>query len=311
MNLAGPIVEAVHWHEDSEYDVLLAALGYEARARLVPSLLTERAVVRLASGFPDQHELSFQENRRWFLASGFDTRIESVAGLRRRLTSCLRNASATGTIDLAVDISSLTRSRIGTIAAVCAEVGNIKCDFWYMPARYETSDPSRVPVLSSEPAIPEFAGWSTHPERPVALILGLGYELDKAVGALEYFEPGAVWAFAPSGIDDRYDRDMERANRLLFETQPAPTQVYYDVSDPFDCFVHLESLAAGLRVDYRTLIVPFGPKIFALVSMVVAQLHDPAVGVWRLSSGAMEQARDRQPGADVPVGIRVYYDRRD
>jgi hypothetical protein len=40
------------------------------------------------------------------------------------------------------------------------------------------------------------------------------------------------------------------------------------------------------------LLCPFGPKMFALICMLVAQVHRPDVTVWRVSGGQSEQPFD-------------------
>ena len=120
--------------------------------------------------------------------------------------------------------------------------------------------------------------------RPPVLVLGLGYENDKAIGAVEYIEPAAIWAFEPTGHDERYSKAIRQANKTLWDVLPQEKRLLYSVYHPFDCFVSLESLTYGLVRESRPILVPFGPKLFAVCCLLVSFAH-PMVSVWRVSSG--------------------------
>ena len=95
---------------------------------------------------------------------------------------------------------------------------------------------------------------------PPAAILGLGYERDKAVGAVEYIEPAEVWAFVPADHESEYNEAISRANEPLMDTL-SPSRVWpYYLYQPYDCFKKLESLTYGTLLISPTRDAPVRPE---------------------------------------------------
>jgi hypothetical protein len=190
--------------------------------------------------------------------------------------------------------------RIGEAPAIVA-------DFLYSIAAFSAPPPGGGgPIVICSPATSTFSGWSTEPDQPAIAILGLGYEEGKAVGAIEFLEPKQVWAFRPAGEDRRYDMALEKANSNLWGVVPPRNIIPYAVDDPFECFGALESLVYGNLFSSRITLVPFGPKIFNLLSLLAACVHWPKIGVWRVSSDQNEPAVNRISTGKV-VGIRATF----
>jgi hypothetical protein len=202
----------------------------------------------------------------------------------------------------------MSRTRLAAVVVeaynYCSERDSVVVDVLYAPAAFAKPPTHEPPVAVSEAAAPEIAGWWSDPGTPAAVIVGLGYEVGKAVGALEYFEPGAAWAFVPSGDDSRYDQEVDKANRTLWSFVPKPGRLPYKVMRPFECLQALESLTNGLTATYRPILVPFGPKIFAVCAVLVGLQHQPDVAVWRISSGELEKPIDRSAAGRV-TGLRI------
>jgi hypothetical protein len=285
------------------YDALIVALGFEQRARFVAGLVGSGARRHFACGFASRRELAYEANRRWMLGAGFEieerTDTEFRAWWEGVLGEIVREHARDQRGDscrICVDVSSQSRFRTASIIAGLWQSEApcvIEVDFVYAGAKFRRPLQATAPIVTCAPVLPEFAGWSTEPDQHSVGIFGLGYELEKAVGAWEYIEPGSAWAFVPIGGDSRYQSVIRHANDAFWELLPAERIVEYAVEAPFDCFVTLESLSYGNRRNSRIVLVPFGPKIFAVCCLLVACLHSPHVAVWRISSGQFEAATDR------------------
>ena len=302
---------AVERREGDVYDLFLATLGYEQRARYVAEHVGPQAREYLAAGFQRQQELSYKANREWFLRAGYEVNEQADGEVTAWCHDRVRAAIANGdeSLRMCVDISSMSRRRIASVVQTVMEQvppRGAVVDFVYAVAKYVAPPREMTQVNSVGPVLPQFAGWSDRPDRPVSAIVGIGYEYDKAVGALEYIEPATVWGFQPISTDERYDRKAERANRFLWEMLPTERRVRYHVDRPFDCFVALESLSFGVLQDSRVVLVPFGPKIFTVCCLLTAVVHFPRVAVWRVSSGENEAAVDRIANGTV-IGLRAEF----
>lgn len=207
---------------------------------------------------------------------------------------------------LLVDLSSTTRYRLAVILDALLKGGlAVSVDFVYRLAEF--TPPSRYsgPNVHVGPVSDSFAGWSTEPDKPPVAIVGLGYEENRALGALEHIQASEAWLFRPKSLIAEYDAALAQANRSLLENSPRERLFEYRVENPFDCFVVLELLIGRLRQSASPLVFPFGPKIFALCSLLVGALYDD-VAVWRVSGGPLEKAVDRLP-ALLTCGLRAEF----
>lgn len=302
-----PVISPAPGLPERRYDLGIATVGYEARSTYVASVFGPTTAALEVSSFPDRRVLSYERNRRWFKRRKTRVQDHDDAEFRVWIKKVLA-APRTRQPAVWVDISCLSRSRIAAAAleayAACAARPQMTVDFLYAPAVFSPPPPAEHPITVSEVIAPELAGWWPDPQSPAAVVVGLGYEVDKAVGALEFFEAGAAWAFVPRGEDPRYDKQVEQANKSLWTFIPKPEALDYSVSRPFECFQMLESLTFGLLASYRPILVPFGPKLFALTAILVGRQHQPSVSVWRISSGTYEPAVDRRAAGSI-AGLRL------
>lgn len=295
-----PKIEVVVSASDhlQDWDVLVGAVGYEHRSRHVPLTWAMGSRIRLASAFDTHKELSYADNWAALADRGFDIEEHAEGEIRYWLYKRLLDVEARPDtpLRLAIDVSSFSRSRIAELVLAAADIATIRdvaIDFGYAPATFVLPVEADTVIEILGPVTPEFAGWTDEPETPTTCIIGLGYEPERAVGALEYLEPVGAWAFTPTGVDDRYDRCLEKANETVWDANPRPVRIVYGVDQPLWTFVQLESLVFGLKRMTRPVLVPFGPKIFAAMCLLVALSHQPETAVWRVSGGQSEQPVDR------------------
>jgi hypothetical protein len=294
-----------------EIDLFLAAIGYEARSRFITENHRPAALRSVAFGFHGQKVMSYRVNQKCFRSSGVEVRHCDDLTFQKECEDLFQNLPEPldRSTRICIDISSMSRLRIAAVLSALAELGRhrqLVAEFVYAVAKYSPPPKELKQIVSAGPVLPQYAGWSTEPDQPVAAIFGLGYEYDKAVGTLEFIEPAQVWAFKAVSRDSRYDAEAQRANTFLWKMLPSERVIEYHVERPFDCFVSLESLLFGVLQSCRPVLIPFGPKIFTLCCLLAATVHSPKVAVWRVSSGENEPPVDRAADGNV-VGMRVQF----
>ncbi len=272
-------------------DAFVTVLGFESRSLHAARAYLERCESRFAVVFAERNVLEYKANEAWLTDNDFAL-LDSIGDL----IAALEHLDLDGTARVVVDISSMSRPMIADVISAMIRWGrSVVIDFLYSPASFSAPPPLGAPQIYSGPVTPEFAGWTVSPELPLAAVIGLGYERGRALGVLEYLEPSVAWIFTPTvrdGIEDqpRFDEAIKATNVELLELVPEDQYLSYDVSAPFQCFESLESLVYGLSSKARVLLAPFGPKIFALIALLVAEQHKPHVTVWRVSGGQSEDA---------------------
>jgi hypothetical protein len=183
--------------------------------------------------------------------------------------------------------------------------GSLSVDFVYSIAAYQ--DPPRPASRNADagPVSPAFAGWWTQPERSLSAIVGLGYEQDKALGAVEHLQISEIWVLRPMSVIGEYDEALLKANSKLLEFVPQFRRLPYRVDQPYDTFHRLESLVNALIRESNPVLLPFGPKIFSLCALLCSCLHRE-VPVWRISAGRFGTPRDVIAHGAI-YGIRVQF----
>jgi len=284
-------------------DVFVTACGYEGRARSAAQEFHETAKRKLAIGFASQRELEYETNKAWFESVGFDFVETSDDSFRETVDQYLYQYALKGDIRrVEVDISCFNRFRLAHLVDALRNISSAEVEiaFRYSIAEFTPPIDDSAPTVSVEPVTPQFAGWTTRPDRPPAAIVGLGYEPNKAIGIVDHLEiNNATWAYYPLGpIPEYYQRVLEANHSLLDIIQADGRCQPYDLNEPAQLFHDMNSLVDMLKPHFNVVLIPFGPKLFALVSLLVAGLHDD-IGVWRVSSGSLEQPVNRKPSGHI------------
>lgn len=290
------------------------ALGFESRATNLVHEVVAKSDEAIALGFDHGHEGAYQSNLNVYQAAKVDvtealTDTAFEATVVDRLTAALpRDAPAS----VFVDISCFSRFRLAAIVNALFAQANFRTsplviDFAYSLAEFEEPPSERRPNAVVGPAHGAFAGWSQGNYSSTATVLGLGYEQDQAMGVVEYLQAGEVWAFTPNSPVEQYKPQVAQANELLLAEIPPSHVIEYDVCAPASTVATMESVVRGLSDKHSVVLVPFGPKIFVLCSLIVAALRRD-VAVWRVSQGSHIEPQDRR-ASEISVGLRLTFAR--
>lgn len=211
-----------------------------------------------------------------------------------------------GVASILIDLSCLSRQHIGGLFAAVKDLtkdGPVELQIAYSLARF-VKPPVQwsTAIRRIAPVNSEFAGWTAAPDNPIELVIALGYERGKAIGAAEYLEPGDTWLFVPTSPEEKYLREVQAQNKVLLERQSK--QLQYEVLSPVDAYHALLSLVRGMRNVARPILLPFGPKIFFGLSLLVALVIDEAA-VWYVD-GENTISSDLEPSLHaVIMGCRI------
>jgi hypothetical protein len=190
--------------------------------------------------------------------------------------------NANGVASILIDLSCLAREHIGGLFAAIKDLANdgpVELQIAYSLARF-VKPPLHwsTAIRRIAPVNSEFAGWTAAPDNPIELVIALGYEKGKAIGAAEYLEPVDMWLFVPTSPEEKYLRQVQVYNKELLQERQTK-QLEYEVLSPVDAYHSLLSLVRGMRTMARPILLPFGPKIFFGLSLLVAMAIDEAA-VW-------------------------------
>jgi hypothetical protein len=160
---------------------------------------------------------------------------------------------------------------------------DLSVTFVYSPAEF--APPPAVPSqsLQAGPVTDEFKGRLRRSSLPIGAIIGLGYEPQRALGAFELLEPSSAWAFRPVSHNPQFNSTVEQANSQLLALLGAGSVFPYAVRSGAELIHSLESFVFVIAPDNRVVLIPMGPKIFALACLLVALDRSPErPAVWRV-----------------------------
>jgi hypothetical protein len=277
---------------DGEFDLVLASCGYEARATRFLDAERPPGRVMKAVGYGSHEVLAFEENREKLEKGGYEferVEDEDFPNYLREVVSQIEAAWPR----VFVDISCLTRLRLAQVVEILS-VRSCDVTFFYSLASFVEPSHQQPANEFLQPASPFFSGWSGDIEKPTAIVAGLGYEYMRAVGVIDHLDPAGTWLFFPRSPIVQYDERVRSANELLLRGVDPAHVLDYSIEDFPELCRDLFALVGSLRSNYRCVIVPLGPKLFALASLLAGAAYRDA-SVWRASAGGYAVPMNRLP----------------
>jgi hypothetical protein len=297
---------------EARASALVVACGYEHRSQGVSTALHSLPQARYALCFREHaSELARHENEGFFRSRRFqlhhvgsdDSHV--VQELTRRIVA----SSVAEGKGVAFDISTMTRSWHG---AIIRELrletfeSPLETFFAYAPAQFLAPHSIAIPNEFVSP-VDGFASLST-PDKPVALVIGLGYEKDGALGLQQLLDPAMTVLLVPnSGEGDLFYPLVMKHNREVLQRTSKEWIFEYSISEPASTFAMLASIVSGIRQSSRIVLASLGPKIFGLLCFLLASRFSD-VSVWRISSGVHSRPRDSHADLDRIVVLDVIWE---
>lgn len=273
----------------------IAACGYEHRSTAISELISgpENKVAICFEEWP--RALARPRNDKIFAKLGFEKHVCS-GGDPRPIENVVERAVRQANLHskaIGFDVSSMTRAWHG---GVIRELRTIEVEeeldsfFTYVPAEF-TPPSNRIPPNEIVAPVDGFASLAV-PDLPIAAIIGLGYEPERALGLQQFLDPQLTLLMIPrKGESDPYYSELKHNNRGLLNRTEAKWIFEYDLTEPASTFSTLASVISGLRESYRIVLVSLGPKIFGILSFLLATRFQD-VSVWRVSAGSHGKPRD-------------------
>lgn len=284
--------------DELEFDVIICSSGYETRASYIAEQYSYIKIEdKVVLSFSDQTDSAVRlENDRKFMELGYEavmcdkdnnTFINSIWQRIRKLDK--------DEINVIVDYSSMSRVWIATLVSILKySKKNIKMFFAYSGAKYSSPMETYSPSIRFNP-IPGFNNLSI-PDKPTALMIGLGYEKDRAAGLIEYFDAQQVFLFHTE--NEIYKDSVECANKSLIEQVDANNIISYPLYDIEYTHTVLKNLCHDLSENFRIILAPGGPKPFSIISYFVATEYDE-IDIWKISGENCPIHENREPSGTI------------
>lgn len=307
--------QSIDFDKISHNALLIGASGYEARASY---FFESRLGAKKSNLFKNKFVFTFDtetnnksriENDRVFAELGFKeilSSCESTSELDAVFNKYLSDSSGSAECCVVLDYSSMPRIWYGRVVSLIAKanISDVKVYFCYTPSKFVPPPDIRdqkynrvVKPIRNYYAL-EFA------EKPTALVIGLGYEANRALGLREHLDATKMYLFyTDKQSSDKYYDAVKGGNEHLIKSLKAsnPQNIFeYSRSSLTDAFRLLSNLGRELLSDYEVVIAPCGPKFFTLVAFLAA-IDVKGLSVWRISPTEYDPSTNREPTEDGQI----------
>ncbi|MFP4366841.1 MAG: hypothetical protein ACLFQA_07080 [Bacteroidales bacterium] len=298
--------------KDKYFNYFITASGYENRCTYLIDSIEIEAGNRITLAFDDKKDILFREkNDKRFYDEGFNF-IEESANKKDRVTLLLdeifESHIETEKISILIDYSCMSKiwyaGMLEYFISKELSINNLEVYFSYTSAVFsEPVNPEGKVMLNSPNGL---LSANIQSEKPLALILGLGYERFLTREIIDSINYKIIYVFySDPAFDSRYADRVTKNNRQILRCLPEEHIYRYPVEDFKETDSLLTSLTMKLRLNYRVSILPAGPKPFTLSSLLLAARY-PDIEVWSIDSGHAPAAYNRNP-AGAPMVCKVLF----
>jgi hypothetical protein len=302
--------------KNEKFDVIFAASGYEKRCTQLIEKINLKGAKKIVFAF-EEHVQEEQRivNDKKFARLGFEpysAKEGSYIEIIEILNDVLRTLLIKNQLNVLVDYSCMTKVWYATIVNYFlnkeSDINNINITFSYTPSIFtEPLKPMPNKYMGPIPGIYTISASN----KPTALIMGLGYEKDRAKGLMEYLDPKITLAFyTDPALDEKYVNAIKKNNSQLLSNLGKQNIFKYPLDDLRITDSLLTSLCLSLKNHYKIVLAPLGPKPFALLSILLS-IKFPEIDVWRVSAGDSGNIYPSTAYLGDPIICKVFFEREN
>lgn len=254
---------------DFKADVFITTLGYETRCTQIARLLEPLSYRKVA--LVDKHvikEFSYNANREYFLSREFEL-VEVDAEVP----------------DLEVILGTLTGEDTGIMIDCTSMPPNWYYQFFKrMDENQDYDGVVRMRIaytmanyvdVGSSMKVKEIRNFlqadiKSSLKKKKALVLGLGQEKNIGDSIYKIVEPDLLYLYyADPPVEKRFVEQTFINNHALINATPIKNLISYNIRNGQAIYQSLINNILPLRNEYSIILVPHGPKIFSVVSMLI------------------------------------------
>jgi hypothetical protein len=285
-----------------QFNLFIYGMGFETRSTKIVSYVGRDTKV-FALKMPEMKIHSYERNVKFAYTQNHLV-VENFGQFVLDTLKKIFERRPDGPMRIGFDVSSINRIMLVEIltrlARLCRE--DDKVEVFYCPAAYQEPDWQFPQIERMGPINSTFSIIDTDPSKPLCLIFGAGFEAGISMGMISQLEPRVSFCFWGTGVDNRFDRAVRRAN-FNFEFDGFNTKaIAYNIRDPKGAFSQLESVVYGLISDYRVIIIPLGPKLFTFLTALIGMTYLGNVAIWRVQY-ARKNPPDSLPGQNCVSSV--------
>jgi len=291
---------------DFEADIFITTLGFESRCTSIARQLENVHCRKIALARSDHiKEFSFRENKAYYTEKSFEiipveTRVPDVGSIMEDFSG--------DNINIIFDCTSMSPRWYFEFFRWFGEnqddYVSVTMRIVYTMAAYMDQNQSRK-VRKVE----EFLSVDTNNKKrkkKKALLMGLGHEKNICETIYKIVKPDLLYLYyTDPPVDKQFVEDIFVNNHALINSTPIRNLIAYPVRNGQSIYQSLIDTILPLRDEYTITLIPQGPKIFSVVTMLLHLGYPDTTISYPVFS--KPPATDRYPSGD-PVIMDVLFE---
>lgn len=279
------------------FDLVIVSSGFEKRSSYQIEKYKFNSNLKLCLGFKNNKKFSREYNDKILLENGYEivevdsNSYDNIYTLLNEYMNKLTNLE----LEILVDFSSMSTLMYASILRYfneCNKYKEVNIYFTYTQALFTKPDKKKSLKFNNPINILNNIELT---DKKIALIIGLGYDKDKALGLYEYFQNDLEDMFVFLTSSNEFSYDVKDNNKELLNVMNKNNIIYYELSNISYLTSSLNSLVTFLsNMNFRIVIVPTGPKVFSLISLIIS-IYNSNISVYRASTDDSDFITDKVP----------------
>lgn len=293
-------------------DVLIVASGYEPRCTHLFNKVQEKGVLpkTFVFSFSNKKNETHRKNDQAYSENNctvLDIDGDSDTKVKELLKTILFENELNENLNIYVDISSMTRIWYASILSylnLLEKKINITVTFFYSISKFMHPQNSQLHNIHVLP-VQDFSNLSI-PDKPTALVIGLGYEKNRAFGLRESLDAEELYLFCTDQNSSKdYYAEVLTQNREMLSKTNVNNIIYYPLKDLKYTESLLTDICKRVTEKFRIIIAPCGPKLFTLLSFIIATYIED-IDVWRISAGDEAEPTEKIASGEI-IAFKLIY----
>jgi len=285
---------------DFQPHLFIAASGYESRSTIIPESFGQSNAIKIAFAFTEfSKELQRPKNDQFYLANQYE--LIPTSSEEAPDYEAIFNRFKGHELKVMIDISvmprlwyhSLLRFFLGT-----RKFQNVHIRILYCPAFSGAPLKRNRAVKLEKFTMIENIRERVQSNKNKALVLGLGSQKGVAQAVYDMLRPDScTLLYADPNIQKDYVENVFVNNHALINQMDIRNLKGYPLDNTEEIYRMLVDTILPLRRDYHVVIIPQGPKIFSLITMIL-QMSYPDIDLY-YPTFKVRQIRDRVPFNEI------------
>jgi hypothetical protein len=291
-------------------DCIIATSGFHSRCTYLAENVKSEESKKLVITFDENYFTALRkENESIFNKLGFvsaKAKADSGKEIEMLLEQVFRG-NMSQELNIIVDYSCMPKIWLAAILDYISKnelhAHIINVFFVFTPKKFVPEVKKKLEFIGPLNAMKD----SIQNDKNLTLIAGLNNDFESIVKLTNNIKPQKIFVFLPEpAFSHEYTESVIEKNKLFLDKIGEKNIIRYPANNPEEINSKLTSLCLEMRLSSRVIIVPQGPKTFALMSLLLS-LRYPDIKLWDITLKTKHYDPEEGMASGEPVILKVIF----